>query len=121
MFFVSNFPSQPSQAALDHGYPTTYDAGMKKPMTVDELADLIISTMASKEDVAQFKGDVDKRFEEIDKRFEGVDIRLGEIAERIDDLQIDVNKIHGQLSKVDNYKILQLEVTKLLRDKKVIT
>ncbi len=66
----------------------------------DDLAQLMVKTMASKEDLGSLRSDMNTKFDEVHAEF---------------------RKVNNRLDSVDTYVVQQRNLVRILRDKKVLT
>ncbi len=65
--------------------------------TIEDLAILIKSTMASKEYMKEVKEDIQELREEMNERFEKVDARLDHLDARVGRIEADIQELRGEI------------------------
>jgi predicted nuclease with TOPRIM domain len=68
-----------------------------KIKTIDELAALIMETMASKEDITEVKEDIQDLRTEMNERFKKVDARLDHLDARVGRIEADVHALRDEI------------------------
>jgi hypothetical protein len=70
----------------------------KKITTIEDLAELIYETMASKEDVEGMRGDIQVLEDRVTTRFDSVESRLDHLDARVGRIETDVHTLRDEMA-----------------------
>jgi oligoendopeptidase F len=72
----------------------------KKITTIEGLAEMIQRTMASKEDIKEFRAEVNQKFEGVEARLDRIEhLLLEEQKRKIEDLETRMKRLEDTLSR----------------------
>ena len=67
------------------------------PTTIEELAAMINTHMASKEDIQEWRGEMHQQFGSVDAQFQGINVRLDHLDARVGRVEADVHALRDEM------------------------
>jgi tetrahydromethanopterin S-methyltransferase subunit G len=69
----------------------------KLPTTVEGLAAMINTSLASKEYMKELRTEMDQKFESVDAQFQGINVRLDHLDARVGRIEADVHALRDEM------------------------
>jgi hypothetical protein len=69
----------------------------KLPTTIEGLAAMINTHMASKEDLQELRTGMNQKFENVDAQFQGINVRMDHLDARVGRIEADVHALRDEM------------------------
>jgi septation ring formation regulator EzrA len=69
----------------------------KLPTTIEGLAAMINTHMASKEDLQELRTGMNQKFENVDAQFQGINVRMDNLDAHVGRIEVDVHALRDEM------------------------